>query len=324
MDLGSAIMAVIIALVVKGTVMVVAGWLLLRVYQSVATKPTARPWLLLPDEARPEVRILWWSLLCFAISEVTCGVEIYVIFRSSPILSGTHSLVSGLGMALFALGLYLHFDKQLVTFGSDRCLVNRICRGCTIREPAGCKFRTLILILGTFLTLAAIVPWFVSVERMNANVAAYALPFDSLNAWYDRVVVPWLTSNVPGYQPSGVAYYLPTSMLVIEFRLLPALSMLGGIYSVAEGRRGREGRALAIMAFSAGLLTYSYFEIILYRATGDVLFGSLAHEVAELWFLIATAELLRRSFGSRRKTPDAAVTAGGGAAHPLPVLPPEA
>ena len=77
------------------------------------------------------------------------------------------------------------------------------------------------------------------------------------------------------------------------------------------------------MALAAGLLTYVYFEIVLYRATGDVLFGSLAHEVGELWFLVATAELLRRSFGAQRKATGPA-RADRGQARPLPVLPPEA
>jgi hypothetical protein len=260
----------------------------------------------------------------FAASEATCGVEIYVLFHSSPILSGTHSITSALGMALFALGLYLHLDKQLVTFGSERCLINRICKGCTVREPGGCKLRTLILLFGTFLALSALVPWFVSTERMNADVAAWALPFDSLNAWYDRVVVPWLITNVPDYQPSGVAYFLPPSMLVIEFRILPALGFLASIYALVEARRGREGRALAVLAAAAGLLTYVYFEIVLYRATGDVLFGSLAHEVAEFWFLLATAELLRRSFGARRKSPAPARASERADPRALPVLPPEA
>ncbi len=100
----------------------------------------------------------------------------------------------------------------------------------------------------------------------------------------------------PTYQPSGVAYYLPSSMLFIEFRLLPFVSLVISIYALAQARRGRESRALALMAFSAGALAYVYFEMVLYAATQDVLIGSLAHEVAEFWFLVAMAEFLRRSF----------------------------
>jgi hypothetical protein len=111
-------------------------------------------------------------------------------------------------------------------------------------------------------------------------------------------------------------------MLFIEFRLLPALALVGSIYALVEVRRGREGRGLVVMAAAAGLLTYVYLEVVLYRATDDVLFGSLAHEVAEFWFLVATAELLRRSFGSRTRS---AATARGArsAARALPVAPPE-
>jgi hypothetical protein len=63
----------------------------------------------------------------------------------------------------------------------------------------------------------------------------------------------------------------------------------------------------ALLAFSAGLLCYSYFELVLYRGTGDVFIGSLGHELGELWFVLITAEFLRRTFPPERRLPEAAV-----------------
>ena len=114
MDLGSALLALFTALIVKVAVFIMAGWLLVRVYRSSYGVQPHKLWLLLPDESRPEIRVLWWSLVLFGISELTCGVEIYVLFRSSPILTGLHSVTSGLGMALFGLGMYMHLNRQLI------------------------------------------------------------------------------------------------------------------------------------------------------------------------------------------------------------------
>jgi hypothetical protein len=294
MDFGSALFALTAAFLVKGAVMVLGGWLLLRLYGAAWRRPPARAWLLLPAESLPEVRLLWWALALFAASELTCGVEIYVLFQSSAILSGAHAVTSAAGMALFALGLYLFADRRLLRFGGPPCLANRICRGCTIAQ--GCRFRVVILLLATFLALAVAVPLFAPAERMNADTSRYVLPFPALNAWYDSSVVPWLEANVPGYRRSGVAYYLPRSVLFIEFRVLPALALAGAVASVGLALRRREAAALKVAAAAAGGLCYSYFELVIYRGTGDVLLGSLMHEVAEFWFLVFTAELLRRCF----------------------------
>lgn len=294
MDLGAALVALLIALVVKLGVIALATRLLLRLYR-VAYRGNGRPWLLLPKQDLPEIRVLWWSLVLFGVSELTCGVEVYVLFRSSPLMSGLHSVTSGLGMALFALGLYLLLDRKLIRFGGPACLVNRICRGCTM-EREGCRFRSLMLLGGTLVALAGVAPLFAPTSRMDADTARYLLPFPALNAWYDGRVVPWLLANVPGYQPSGVAYYLPQSMLQIEFRIVPAAAIALALLGIACARGGRERLGIRLMVFAVGLLCYTYFELALYRVTGDVLLGSLGHEVAELWFLIATAELLRQIF----------------------------
>lgn len=296
MDLGSALLALLTGLIVKGAVMVLAGVLLVRLYRATHDAPPRRLWLLLPDQDRPAVRVLWWALVLFALSELTCGVEVYVLFRSSLVLSSIHGLASAAGMALFALGVVMHVDERFLRFAAPRCLVNRVCRGCTLTTPAGCRFRTLLLLLATLVALACLVPPLAPVERMDVDLSRYTLPFPALNAWYDETVVPWLAARIPGHEPGRPAYYIPSGVLVLEYRLLPALAFATAAAAIVAIRRGALRAGLRILAVAAGALAYVYFELVLYAATRDVLLGSLAHEVAEFWFLLATAEFLRRSF----------------------------
>lgn len=91
-------------------------------------------------------------------------------------------------------------------------------------------------------------------------------------------------------------------MLWLEFRAVPAVALLLAVASIALAVRRREVAAARVLAASLGVLSYSYFEVVLYRVTGDALLGSLAHEVVELWFLVFLAELLRRCFPGRAAT----------------------
>ena len=299
MDLGAALLGLIIALLVKVGVMVLAGRILFRLYGAIHPAPTRRLWLLLPDQDLPEMRILWWALVLFAISELTCGVEIYILFRSSDLLSCAHSLTSGLGMGLFALGAYLYLDRTLIKYGGGRCLFNRICQGCTYESPQGCRYQKLILFLGTFEALACLPPFWAPTARMFADTRRYLLPFPTLNTWFDQRAVPWLQGMYPAYDPSGAAYFIPHSQLFFEYRLLPAGALLLSILGIVCVRRGHEHLGLKLLIFAFGMLAYTYFQLVLYRVTGEVLLGSLGHELVEFWFLVATAEWLSRSFGSR-------------------------
>lgn len=298
MDFGSALMAVLVAVVVKGAVMGLSGWLIVRVYRAASSPPPRRLWLLLPEEDRPEVRILWWALVLFFVSELTCGIEIYVLFRSNALLAAIHAGASAAGMGLFSLGILRLLDRRLFKFAEPACLANRICRGCTLREPAGCRFRVALLLAATFASLAALAPMFASTERMYADPRRYALPFESWNRWYDGLAVPWLAAHLPNYRP-GAAYFLPEAMLVIEFRLLPLVSLALSLLAIARLRRGQVSEGARTLSVSAGVLCYSLFELVLYRGTGDVILGSLGHEAAEFWFLVFTAEFLRRCFAPR-------------------------
>ncbi len=296
MDFGAALLALLIGLVVKVAVLVLGARLLLAMFRARQQSPPDRLWLLLPARSEPEVRLFWWSLVLFYISELTCGIEVYVLFRSSVAISSVHAITSAVGMGLFTLALYVWADRTLIRFRDKACLLNRVCRGCTVDAPEGCKFRLLLLVAGVFVALAAVFPLFAPTERLNADPSRYILPFESLNHWYDGVVVPWLVESLPNYEPSGIAYFIPEQILVLEFRVLPLIALAVSIVGIGKIRQGHEGRGAAWVAFGFGFLSYSYFELILYATTEDVLIGSLGHEVAEFWFLVALAVFLQRAF----------------------------
>lgn len=296
MDFGSALMALLLFGVVKIAVMVMAAVLVVRLHRAGWSEPPRRLWLLLPEQDKPEIRVLWWSLVAFAFSELVCGVEVYILLHSSPIVATAHALSSALGMALLGLGLLLWFDRRVLRFGEPRCAMLKVCKVCSIHEPEGCRYRSVLVLVSVFAVLAVIPLLFAPTERMFADPRPWALPFESWNAWYDDAVVPWLIAHAPGYDPTGHAYSLPPTQLVMEFRVLPVLAGGLGGAALLLASRGREQACLKLLVMAAGVLAYCYFEAVLYVVTGDVLLGSFGHEVGEFWFLVAIAEFLRRSF----------------------------
>lgn len=295
MNLGGVLLAVLVGVVVKGAVVILTAILVVRLYRATFGRPPRRRWILLPEEHAPEIKVLWWSLLLFAIAELTCGIEVWVIFRTSAIFSGIHSATSGLGTGLFALGIYIFLDKKWIRFGESACLANRICRGCTIGQEGGCKFLIVLLLAATFVILAAVPAFFAPTERMLADLDRYTLPFDSLNGWYDGTVEPYLQAHFPNYGRTD-AQYMDETSLIIEFRILPAAAAALGIIALVLLKSRREILGLRFAAFAFGMLCFTYLEVILYPATGTVLIAALGHEVVELWFLLFTAAFLRRAF----------------------------
>ncbi|MBI5516209.1 MAG: hypothetical protein HY909_20660 [Deltaproteobacteria bacterium] len=312
MNFGAALVALGLALVLKVAVMVLGARLLVKVFRARHGAPPRRPWLLVPRRNTPEVRLLTWALVLFYVTELTCGIEIYVIFRSSPWLSSIHSVASGVGMALFALGLFEHLDRELLRFGQPSCLVNRVCRGCTLAEPEGCRMSALLLLLAGFVALAALPPFLASTEPMIADPRRWLLPFPALNAWYDHSFIPWVRSLLPGMDPTGGAYVIREVVNVLEFRVLPAAALVAAVGGVALLRRGSHRAGLRLTLAAAGVLAYVYLELITFRIHGDALAGGVMHEVAELWFLVVVAEYLTRSFGERPSPrPEATPSRGG-------------
>lgn len=296
MDFGAALIALSSAWVVKVAVMALSAWLLWKLRGATHPKTPKRLWLLLPRQDLPEVRMLWWALFLFFVSELTCGVEVYVLLRATPVLTTAHAATSAAGMALFAVGFYRFLDNRLFHFAAPRCLARRICLGCSVAQPEGCKFSTVLMLSSAFVALAALVPLFASTEPMVADPTRYVLPFPTINSWYDGTAVPWLAANIPGYQKDGAAYVIPRAMFVVELRVIPWAAFLFGAAGVWFALRRAVARAAHSVVLGVGVLAYVYFELVLYRGTGEALLGSLLHEVGELWFIVITAELLRRSF----------------------------
>lgn len=297
MKFGSALVALLDALVVKVLVMGLCGWLLVRLAR--VLRPGARPypWRVPSALEARELRVLVGSLALFGFSELICALEMYLLRLPSPALDGLHSVSSALGMGLFGLWLFAYVDRKFLQFAQGSCLLNRACAGCTVAAPAGCKMRKLILLFAVALALGAAPAFVAPADRLEVDASRLALPFPALNAWYDRVVVPWVHAQVPGNDPNTVSYFIPASTQVLELRFLPAVVILVSAlgFSLLVAKRYLVG--LRAMAFAAGVLAYVTLELVVYSATREPVLGSLLHELAELWFLIATAELLRRALG---------------------------
>ncbi len=309
MDFGAALMGFLIAGVVKVAVMVLGARLVVKLYRATYPEHPSRLWLYLPKDSLPEVRLMWWSLVLFFVSEFTCGIEIYIITQAHPILTTAHGIASSVGMGLFALGMYLYVDRHLLRYAQAGCLLNRVCPSCPVRDGRDCRFLQVLLFGGTLVALAALPPWFASLDPMPVDPRKFVLPFESWNAWYDRAAVPWMQTNLPGFEKSGVAFVLPSFMMVLEFRILPAAALVVALAGIVCLLRRREHLGVRVLVFAAGVLAYTYFEIVLYRGTGDALIGSLGHELGELWFVLATAEFLQRAFDPSRTPQRQAVAA---------------
>ncbi|MEI8254870.1 MAG: hypothetical protein WCJ30_04280 [Deltaproteobacteria bacterium] len=299
MQFGSALITLFDAVLVKSAVMLLTAWLLVVLWRSMRAVPAPMSWLRLADDESQEMRWLWWSLVMFAVSEVTCTVEIAAL--GSKAMDGTHSVSSSIGMGLFAVWLVRYLDRKIVRYGEPACVLNRICHGCTFSEAERCKFLNTGLYGAGFVAAAALVPLFVSTAPIPADPRVWTLPLPGANAWYDRAVVPWVRASFPHYDPTSVSYAFPRSTLIIELRVIPLVAATLALVAFAMMKAHREVRGFRVLAFGAGLLGYVYLEIAVFSSTREPIFGSIAHELAELWFLLVTKEILDRSFGRARR-----------------------
>ncbi|HYW80374.1 MAG TPA: hypothetical protein VE890_12390, partial [Thermoguttaceae bacterium] len=97
MDLGAVLMGLLTALVVKVAVIGLMAVLLVRLLR-ISHLRTEKLWLRIPSEHRPRLRVLSWGLILFALSELACGMEIYVLSGSNAVLACLHSLASAAAM----------------------------------------------------------------------------------------------------------------------------------------------------------------------------------------------------------------------------------
>lgn len=296
MDFGAALIGLVISMFTKVIIMAWAFKMILKSYKSLHQSPTKRPWLLVPASLREQFRPLYWSLIFFFISELVCGIEVYIVMQTSELYRAFHAFSSAIGMGLFALGIYQLIDDRILQYGTNRCVINRVCQGCTVIKGKKCEFQASILIAATFLLLASIPPQFAETSWMQAEPQRWLLPFPTLNSWYDTVLVPWLMNNVPGYKPIGAAFFLPTSTQIIDMKILPAIA---GVMALVGGIiywKGSLKNGIKLIVLSTGPLAYSYYELILNRVTGDLFLGALGHEIGEFLFLVLIAEILTRFF----------------------------
>lgn len=294
MQLGAALISILDGLIVKGVVMLLSAWLLVKLWLSLRPRPAVPAWLSLsPADAR-ELRVLVASLVVFATSELACTVDM-LLLGESRLMDGLHSITSALGTGLFALWLVRYVDRKIVRFGEAGCVINRVCKGCTFAHAERCKVLNVALLVAAFVACLAILPLFVSTAPIAVDPNRYALPFESLNAWYDAVIVPWQRARMPRFDPGD--YQMPASTLVLEMRVIPLAAGALAVASLALMKGRRESLGLRVLGFAAGMLAYCYLEVALFAATRDPIIGSLGHELAELWFLVVTIETLRRGFG---------------------------
>jgi hypothetical protein len=300
MDFGAASVALVTGLVVKLAVMAIAGWLVHRLSATATARPSRRLWMFLPKSDLAEVRLLFWALVLFAVSELTCGVEVYVLLRAHVATITVHAVSSVAAMSLFMLGLIRYTDRVLIRFGERGCLFNRLCDGCTIHQDAGCRLRPLLALGAAFLVLAGFAALLAPTASLAADTGRLVFPFPAAGAWLDSAVVPRLRAVSAASIRNGEAFRIPEWQFVLEYRLLAALGIACGATAVTAIARRREAFGIRAAAIASGVLGYVYFELVCYRVTGDALLGSLVHEVGELWFLVFTTELLVRAFGVRQ------------------------
>ncbi len=297
MQFGSALITILDAVLVKGAVMVLTALILIGLWRSMRPVPSETSWLLLSAEETREMRWLWWSLVMFAVSEAVCTVEIAAL--GSKVMDGAHSVSSSIGMGLFVVWLVRYLDRKIVRYAEPACVLNRICHGCTFAEAERCKFLNSALFGAVFLAAAALVPLFVSTAPIPADPRVWALPLPGANAWFDRAVVPWVRAS--HFDPTSVSFAFPRSTLIIELRIIPLVAAACSVVAFAMMKAHRELQGFRVLMFGAGLLGYVYLELAVFAATREPIFGSLAHELVELWFLLVTAEILNRSFGRGRR-----------------------
>lgn len=301
MNLGAALLGLFIAFVLKIAVMVVGATLMLRLFRTSFAASPRRMWLLVPEADRPYLKPLTWGLVFFFASEITCGIEVYILSRSSAITSSLHSLTSATAMALTAIGVFRLFDRKLfhLVDTSSACVALKTCGTCSKRAHGRCTFRPAMTIAAMLLLVAPLPILFASTTRLYADPRPYALPLASWNRWYDGVVVPFLNAHFTNVSTDWSAFFLPKTMLVIEYRIFPLVAVAMTAVSIVLFLRDRENAAITMLLAASGVAAYSYFEAAIYAMTNDALFGSLAHEIGEFLFLLLAAETLVRMYPRR-------------------------
>lgn len=302
MDLGATLLTMLVTVGLKVPVMIFSALLIYRMTTSARGALKESQWLVIPKNEIMGFNYLYWSLLLFFASEIFCGIETYILMHTHVMGRIFHALTSAGGMGLFAMGLFHTMNDRMIFYGKKRCVLNTVCKGCTIDDPMDCKIKPVMIIVGIALVAASLVCFFVSTEFMGVDTSKYTLPFASLNAWYDNILVPWLRSFDPNYRTIDKAVFLPTGAQLVDFVLLPivtiVLTLTGLILFL---RRSVKAKIWGInfTLFALGVLAYAYYELVLNRGTNDLFVGALGHETGELLYLFFLAEYLKNLYPNK-------------------------
>ncbi len=301
MDLGSALVSLLIAMVIKIFVMIIATRLVLILMGAIRSKNYLKTEITLEPSEVFEIKILFYSLLLFWISELVCGIEMYIILRTHYLLKIIHVFSSAFGMGLFLIGIFLIFDKRtLHIFHQNKpCFATSICKACTYRQGDKCSLELMYKFMLVMLFIATIPIFFASTEVQFADLAKYKLPFDSLNNYYDTVIIPFIQKIYPDYRPGGRELYVPYAQVLSEYRIIPVLTIILCLSAGILLYLKRFLYSICTALFAVGIIFFSYFQMLTNYLTQDSLLGALMHEITELWFLLLTIEILKKLYGYR-------------------------
>jgi hypothetical protein len=300
MEAGGFLMGTLSIGVGKTAVMIYTGVLLLRVLSALRARASARwPGLGEPAE-RASAQLLLWGLLAFGLSELTCGVEIYLVKAPLAYLRVVHSAASAVGAGLLLYAVLRLIDRRVlhVLDESGPCVAETHCKGCPRRSRGRCRFRPAIGWLLGFMAVMAVPLLFAPVAALTADPTAVPVPFEGLRTFFDESIVPAFQAMMPEWTPAELYFVIPEEMSFVEFRVLPlcgaalALTALGLLLFTRADRL-----AFLLTCLAAGALGFAYLEAVVYLIIPWVYVGSLGHEVAELFGLVLLTASLDQLVG---------------------------
>jgi len=289
--------------VLKTGVTLLAIWLLWKVHQGKRGGRKAPLRALARTEYGPTGQILWWGLLACVVSELSCGIEIYILFGPNATLKFVHSYSSAVGAALLLYGTLMALDCRVFHYfdESRACAFLGVCKSCPKREGRTCKFHATFFWVLCFLVAMAVPILCIPVQELVADPATIALPSESLNGFFDREVVPLLQRFIPHWRQGTLCFVVPKAMTLAEFRHIPIASIVFGVAALvlSLGRR-REKLSFFLACLAVGPLMYAYMEAALFTFVPHVYFSALGHETLEILGLAALRSVLYEVLRSDR------------------------
>jgi len=295
MYLGGFLVGIFSIGILKIGVMFLSVWLLWKIQQGRSGRPKANLRVLARAEHGVTGKFLFWGLFAFFISELTCGIEVYILLGPNAPLRLAHSFSSALGAALLLYGILMAFDHRVLYYfdESHPCVLFPVCKSCPRRTGQACKFHPTFFWSLCFLVLIAVPLFFIPVRELIADPTVIALPSKSLNGFFDQEVVPLLERYLPHWKQESMYFVIPKEMTLVEFRYIPIASIAFGVSAlVLSFSKKRANLSFMLACFSAGPLMYAYLEATLFNMIPQVYLGSLGHEIAEILGLVVLRSIL--------------------------------